>query len=126
MPHSRRICFIPQIPGAAGPANFQRRLEGGLAARGIAVTYDPEDAPIDAVLVIGDSALPAFSGCSRDPFPALSGNRSSAQSHRPAPVSARRVKLCCAIRDRFARGLITRAPSAAAGERPARRRRGPW
>jgi glycosyltransferase involved in cell wall biosynthesis len=53
MSPSRRLCLHPRIPGAAGPANFQRRLETGMRARGIDVTYDPQDGSLDALLVVG-------------------------------------------------------------------------
>ncbi len=49
----RRLCLVSRIPGVAGPAGFQRRLADGLARRGIGVTYDLDDEPYDAALVIG-------------------------------------------------------------------------
>jgi glycosyltransferase involved in cell wall biosynthesis len=49
----RRLCLVSRIPGIAGPAGFQRRLADGLARRGIGVTYDLDDEPYDAALVIG-------------------------------------------------------------------------
>lgn len=52
---SHRLCLHPRIPGAAGPANFQRRLEAGLRARGIDITYNLHDHDVDAVLVVGGS-----------------------------------------------------------------------
>jgi glycosyltransferase involved in cell wall biosynthesis len=47
------VCFAGRIPGVAGPANFLRRLAAGLEARGVGVTYDPDDLPYAALLVIG-------------------------------------------------------------------------
>jgi glycosyltransferase involved in cell wall biosynthesis len=48
-----RLCLVSRISGVAGPAGFQRRLAEGLGRRGIGVTYDLDDAPYDAALVIG-------------------------------------------------------------------------
>jgi glycosyltransferase involved in cell wall biosynthesis len=45
--------MVARIPGIAGPANFQRRLEEGLSRHGIEVSYDLHDLPYDAILVIG-------------------------------------------------------------------------
>jgi glycosyltransferase involved in cell wall biosynthesis len=45
--------MVTRIPGIAGPANFQRRLEVGLKTRGIGVSYDLRDEPYEVVLVIG-------------------------------------------------------------------------
>jgi len=49
------LCLVTRIPGLAGPANFQRRLASGLAARGIRVCYSLEESPYQGVLVIGGS-----------------------------------------------------------------------
>jgi glycosyltransferase involved in cell wall biosynthesis len=49
----RRLCLVSRIPGVAGPAGFQRRLAEVLTRRGIGLTYDLEDQPYDAALVIG-------------------------------------------------------------------------
>ena len=51
----KRLCLVSRLTGVAGPASFQRRLAGGLEARGFAVTHDLRDDPFDAVLVIGGS-----------------------------------------------------------------------
>src|SRR3990170_1808559 len=51
----QRLCLVSRPTGVAGPASFQRRLAGGLEARGFAVTHDLRDDPFDAVLVIGGS-----------------------------------------------------------------------
>jgi glycosyltransferase involved in cell wall biosynthesis len=48
-----RLCMLTRIPGTAGPANFQRRLEEGLLAREVRVAYGLADRPYDALLVIG-------------------------------------------------------------------------
>jgi len=56
LPHPmtpRRLCLVSRIPGVAGPAGFQRRLAEVLARRGIGLTYDLDDQPYDAALVIG-------------------------------------------------------------------------
>jgi len=49
----KRLCMVSRLEGFAGPAAFQRRLEAGLRAQGILVSYSLEDQPYDAVLVIG-------------------------------------------------------------------------
>jgi len=41
-----------KLQGIGGPASFQRKLAAGLAQRGIQVTYDLGNLPIDSVLVI--------------------------------------------------------------------------
>lgn len=48
-----RICLVPRLVGVGGMVSFQHRLAAGLAARGVAVTYDLADPPYNAVLVIG-------------------------------------------------------------------------
>jgi glycosyltransferase involved in cell wall biosynthesis len=53
MSEPRRLALAARIEGIAGPASFQRRLEAGLGARGIGVTYDLAGEAYDAVLVIG-------------------------------------------------------------------------
>jgi glycosyltransferase involved in cell wall biosynthesis len=50
-----RICMVTRIPGIAGPANFQRRMELGLKQRGIQVSYDVHEPDLDLILVIGAS-----------------------------------------------------------------------
>lgn len=50
---SQRICLVPQLKGIGGMVSFQARLSAGLARRGIQVTYDLENRPYEAVLVIG-------------------------------------------------------------------------
>ncbi len=47
-----RICLVPKLSGAGGPASFQGKLAAGLIRRGIEVCYDLDDRPYDAVLVI--------------------------------------------------------------------------
>ena len=42
-----------KIPGVAGPATFQRRLERGLSELGVSITYGLHDDALDAILVIG-------------------------------------------------------------------------
>ena len=49
----KRICMVTRIPGIAGPANFQKRLETGLSRYGIKVSYDLSDRPYEVILVIG-------------------------------------------------------------------------
>ena len=48
-----RLCIVPgKLQGIGGPASFQRKLTNGLIKRGVEVTYDLNDEPYDAVLVI--------------------------------------------------------------------------
>jgi glycosyltransferase involved in cell wall biosynthesis len=49
----RRLCLIPQVPGHAGPAAFQKRLALGMERRGVEVTFDSGDPHLGAVLVNG-------------------------------------------------------------------------
>ena len=53
IPSSPRICIVPPLSGVGGMVSFQGRLAQGLARRGISVTYDLDDAPFQAVLVVG-------------------------------------------------------------------------
>jgi glycosyltransferase involved in cell wall biosynthesis len=49
----RRLGVLPAIPGVAGPAAFQRRLQAEFERRGIGFSYQPEADGCDALLVIG-------------------------------------------------------------------------
>lgn len=55
------ICLVPHFHGLGGPASFQGKLEAGLTARGIPVTYDLTDPHIHAILVNG-GPVRAFPG----------------------------------------------------------------
>lgn len=46
------MCIPTRLSGIGGPALFQRKLTTGLIKRGIKVTYDLDDVPYNAVLVI--------------------------------------------------------------------------
>lgn len=48
-----RICLAPRLSGVGGMVSFQHKLTAGLAARGIEVGYDLDDAACAAVLVVG-------------------------------------------------------------------------
>ena len=48
-----RVCLTPRMAGVGGMVSFQHKLADGLARRGIAVCYDLDDEPYQAVLVIG-------------------------------------------------------------------------
>jgi len=52
-PSSPRICIVPRLSGVGGMVSFQGRLAQGLSRRGIALTYDLDDTPYQAVLVVG-------------------------------------------------------------------------
>jgi glycosyltransferase involved in cell wall biosynthesis len=52
-PKFHRICLVPRLSGVGGMVSFQAKLSEGLSARGIETCYDLDDAPYDAVLVIG-------------------------------------------------------------------------
>ncbi|MEK7682650.1 MAG: glycosyltransferase family 4 protein [Chloroflexota bacterium] len=45
--------MVARLSGVAGPAAFQRRLVGGLQARGIGISFSLEDRPYDTLLIIG-------------------------------------------------------------------------
>jgi glycosyltransferase involved in cell wall biosynthesis len=49
----QRICLVPRLQGVGGMVSFQARLAEGLRRRAVDVTYDLDDIPYDAVLVIG-------------------------------------------------------------------------
>jgi glycosyltransferase involved in cell wall biosynthesis len=114
MARSPRLCLIPRIPGAAGPANFQRRLEGGLAGRGIAVTYDPEEDEIDAALVVGGTRhLGSLRRLRRRGIPIFQRLNGMNWLHRRRRTGLRHFVraevnnlLLRTIRDRLARGVI--------------------
>jgi glycosyltransferase involved in cell wall biosynthesis len=48
-----KICLTPVLHGVGGMVSFQHKLTEGLVTRGIEVSYDLEDGPFAAVLVIG-------------------------------------------------------------------------
>ena len=61
-----RICIVPGGMGIGGPASFRRKLTAGLESRNIAVTFDLDDTPYDAVLVInGTRQLAKLLRCKR-------------------------------------------------------------
>jgi len=47
------ICILPRKLGLGGPASFQARLSEELRAHDVAVTFDPADPAISAILVVG-------------------------------------------------------------------------
>ncbi len=49
----KRICIVPRVAGVGGMVSFKGRITAGLASRGIDLTFDLDDTPYDAVLVIG-------------------------------------------------------------------------
>jgi glycosyltransferase involved in cell wall biosynthesis len=112
--HSRRLCLHPQIPGGAGPANFQRRLEAGLAARGIAITYDPHERGIEAALIIGGTRrLGSLWQLRRRRIPVFQRLNGMNWLHRRLRTGARHYLraeannfLLRIIRDRFATSVI--------------------
>jgi len=48
-----RICIIPDITGIGGTASFRYKLEYGLSTAGVESSFNLEDEPYQAVLVIG-------------------------------------------------------------------------
>jgi glycosyltransferase involved in cell wall biosynthesis len=57
----KQICLIPYIQTVGGTASFQNKFAAGLQARGIQVSYDPDDINNQAVLVIGGTRrIPAL------------------------------------------------------------------
>ena len=55
MPQPQRICIFPSPRSIGGPASFRQKFAGGLQARGIQVSFDLDDQPFDAVLLISGS-----------------------------------------------------------------------
>ena len=109
-----RLCMVSRIPGVAGPAGFQRRLAEGLERRGIGVSYDLDDAPCDAALVIGGTrhlaALRAARFRGVGVLQRLNGmnwihrrRRTGAQHYLRAELNNRLLRL---IRDRLATGIV--------------------
>lgn len=49
----KRVCLVPSYAGVGGPASFQLRFAQEAARQGVSVSYDLDDGPYDAVLVIG-------------------------------------------------------------------------
>jgi len=49
----KRICLVPKFDSLGGMASFQHKLAQGLSSRNIDVSYNLEDEPYQAVLVIG-------------------------------------------------------------------------
>ena len=49
----KRVCITPKVSGVGGMVTFQAKLNTGLTARGIQVTYDLQDETYDCVLVVG-------------------------------------------------------------------------
>jgi glycosyltransferase involved in cell wall biosynthesis len=50
---NERICLVPRLSGVGGMVSFQNKLAAGLRARGIPVSYDLDNKPYGAVLVVG-------------------------------------------------------------------------
>lgn len=48
-----RICIVPQAHGVGGMVSFLHKFSESLAARGVGVTFDLQDKPYSAILVIG-------------------------------------------------------------------------
>ncbi len=114
MSPSRRLCLHPRIPGSAGPANFQRRLEAGLRAHGFEITYDLGDRDLDAALVVGGSRrLGALWAAQRRGVPIFQRLNGMNWLHRRLRTGMRhwlRAELnnllLRTIRDRFAAGVV--------------------
>jgi hypothetical protein len=61
-----RVCLTPRV-GGGGPASFQVRLQAEFERLGVGTTFDPQERPLDAVLVFaGTKDLPALARCRRD------------------------------------------------------------
>ena len=61
-----KICIIPRVDGLAGVASFRLKLEDGLRARGVDVTYDVSESS-DSILVLAGTKnlLPLWTARSR-------------------------------------------------------------
>jgi glycosyltransferase involved in cell wall biosynthesis len=50
---TERICIVPRVHGVGGMVSFLHKFSESLAARGVGVTFDLQDEPYSAILVIG-------------------------------------------------------------------------
>ena len=55
MPQPQRICIFPSPRSIGGPASFRQKFTRGLEARSIQVSFDLDDYPYDAILLISGS-----------------------------------------------------------------------
>lgn len=55
MPQLKRICIFPSPRRVGGPASFLNKFSNGLQTRGIEVSFDLDDFPYDAILLISGS-----------------------------------------------------------------------
>jgi len=68
--HISRVCIVPELSGVGGMVTFQKKLLVGLNARNVQVTYNLDDKPYDAVLVIGGTRnIPALQRARREGVP---------------------------------------------------------
>ena len=68
----KRICVVPRVGGVGGMVSFQAKFVQGLLARGYEVSYDLDDLPYQAVLVIGGTRdLPGLIRARRKGIPVV-------------------------------------------------------
>ncbi len=109
----KNLCMVSRLEGFAGPAAFQRRLEAGLAARGVRTSFNLE-AGCDAVLIIGGTRrLNELRRIQRSGIPIYQRLNGMNWIHRRVPTGLRHFLraemanlLLRTIRSRFAAGVI--------------------
>ena len=52
-----KICIVPPVEGTGGMATFRNKFEAGLAARGIGVTHNPDEADTAILVIAGTKNL---------------------------------------------------------------------
>lgn len=92
----RRVCIFPKME-RGGPATFRRNLASRLQARGIDVTHDLREDPLDAVLVInGTRHLQQLWGCRRRGVRIIQRLGIPNSQHYPLLANLHLVPLVCA------------------------------
>jgi glycosyltransferase involved in cell wall biosynthesis len=90
MPQPERICIFPSPRSIGGPASFRRKFADGLQARGIQVSFDLDDQPYDAVLLIsGSRRLGKLRAAARRGIPIIQRLDGINWIHRVSPTSLR-------------------------------------
>jgi glycosyltransferase involved in cell wall biosynthesis len=90
MPKPQRICIFPSPRSIGGPASFRQKFANGLQARGIQVSYDLDDRPYDAILLIsGSRHLGKLHKASRLGIPIIQRLDGINWVHRVSPTNLR-------------------------------------
>lgn len=90
MAQPQRICIYPSPRSIGGPASFRQKFASGLRARGIEVSFDLDDRPYDAVLLIsGSRHLGKLRAAARRGVPIIQRLDGINWIHRVSPTSLR-------------------------------------